>query len=177
MAKISPRFGLTGRRLSLDGESPQATNQYQRSQSCHACSLHAVNLILHTNKLLFCLLLIVYSTSGKEWEQYRESMELVLHSPMKLRHRQTPFRNKTALNLILCPLYAQSGCPEGAILHKGMSKRHQYNSPPNCLGDFQFRTNTNAFLHRPAISLAGKSGAKVRHFLHTDAKKDKVQCE
>lgn len=66
-------------------------------------------------QLLFCL--PEFPTFGIITTN-KKSIELVLCSPMKLRHRQTPYRNRNFMNLILCLRYVAAR----KLKHKGKVK-------------------------------------------------------
>lgn len=96
----------------------------------------------------------------------RKSIELVLCSPMKLRHRQTPFRNKTVVNLILCPQYAVAKMAYIMAKAKGISIAVlRFN-----IGDISVSDSLQMLsLHRTTTRVDFE--CKDTHFFDTDAEK------
>lgn len=89
-----------------------------------------------------------------------KSIELALLVSSTLSgHRQTPYRNSTALNLILYPQYANAKMAN----IKAKAKRHQYCSPPINFGDIQ-KVDFQQMLSSHPTTTRVDFGCKYTHF-------------
>ena len=131
-------------RLCPSAQKPHPQKQKMRHPGVHCVLQMTFWYVSHS--ISFLSFMPSWVLSRRRLHHSQKSIELVLCSPMKLRHRQTPYRNRNWLNLILCLQYAEAKTAN--IKAKGKALASE--SSDDILAKFQFSDLTNAFSHRPA---------------------------